>query len=150
MRKQKLVHPRLQGRLLTLVLAAAAASVAVHAAMSVWALSALASELPSDGERVRDALPGSVILSSLVTLLVVAPGFLLLGLAASARVFGPLHRFRAFLEQVVRGERSEPCQIRGGDELQELCELLNAASEPLRSCHAAAGASAEEPGREAA
>lgn len=150
MRKQKLVHPRLQGRLLTLVLAAAAASVAVHAAMSVWALSALAAELPSDGQHVRDALPGSVILSSLLTLLVVVPSFLLLGLAASARVFGPLHRFRAFLEQVARGERSEPCHIRGGDELQEMCALLNTVSEPLRSAAARERAPAERPGRAAA
>jgi len=132
-REKRLVHPRLQGRLLLLLMAACGVSVLVHAALSAWALSSLAAELPNDGMRVRDALPGTLVLGSLTTLLLVLPLFLLLGLGGSFRVFGPLHRFRLFLEDVAEGRHPGPCEIRGDDELQELCRLLNAVTEPNRT-----------------
>jgi hypothetical protein len=131
-RKQKIVHPRLQGRFLTLLLTAAGASVLVHAGLMVWALSSLAAELPHDARRLQDAIPGTVVLSSLATLLAVVPLFLVLGISGTFRVFGPLYRFRVFLEQVARGKHREPCRIRSGDELQDICQLLNTVTEPMR------------------
>jgi len=37
---------------------------------------------------------------------------------------------------VIRGEEVGPCRIRRGDEFQELCELINQATAPLREQHA--------------
>lgn len=146
-RKKKIVNPRLQGRFLTLLLTAAGASVLVHAGLTVWALSSLAAELPNDARRLQDAIPGTVVLSSLATLLAVLPVFLMLGIAGTFRVFGPLYRFRVFLEQVARGGHTAPCRIRAGDELQEICDLLNVVTEPVRQ---AAQDPASQPERQAA
>ena len=132
MRQKKLVHPRLQGRFLTLLLAAAGATVLVHAALTVWALASLAAELPHDAVQVRDAIPGTILLSSLATLLVVLPVFLLLGIVGTFRIFGPLYRFRVFLRAVAAGRHPAPCHIRRGDELQDICQLLNVVTAPLR------------------
>ncbi len=137
-RKKKIVNPRLQGRFLALLLTAAGASVLVHAGLMVWSLSSLATELPHDARRLQDAIPGTVVLSSLATLLAVVPLFLLLGIAGTFRVFGPLYRFRVFLGQVARGGHSEPCRIRQGDELQDICQLLNVVTEPARRAAALA------------
>jgi hypothetical protein len=38
-----------------------------------------------------------------------------------------------YLKQVIARETSEPCRIRKGDELQDLCDLINAATEPVRN-----------------
>ena len=132
-RKKKLINPRLQGRFLTLLLAASGASVLVHAGLSSWALASLASELPNDARRLHDAIPGTVVLSSVATLLAVLPIFLMLGIAGTFRVFGPLYRFRMFLTAVCKGEHPEPCRIRKDDELHDLCELLNRATESVRA-----------------
>ena len=40
-----------------------------------------------------------------------------------------------FLNQVIRGEKPEPCRIRKRDELQDFCKLLNEVTAPLREQH---------------
>lgn len=55
-----------------------------------------------------------------------------MGVASTHKIVGPLYRFRVYLTALARGESPEPCRIRKDDELQDLCELLNRATEPLR------------------
>ena len=38
-----------------------------------------------------------------------------------------------FLSDVAAGTTREPCSIRSGDELQDLCRLVNAATEQARA-----------------
>jgi hypothetical protein len=37
-----------------------------------------------------------------------------------------------YLTELASGANPKPCRIRDGDELQDLCELMNRATEPLR------------------
>jgi hypothetical protein len=62
-----------------------------------------------------------------------APFLLVVGLVTTFRFFGPLHRFRVYLARLARGDRPDACRIRREDELQDLCELLNRATAPLRA-----------------
>jgi nitrogen fixation/metabolism regulation signal transduction histidine kinase len=105
-----------------------------------------AAELPGDGHELRGGALGLLALGFLLSAVLVAPVLLLLGLAVTFRIVGPLHRFRTFLGRVERGECPPPCRIRQEDELHDLCELLNRATAPLR----ASDASTAEPERPAA
>ena len=55
-----------------------------------------------------------------------------IGILVTFRIAGPLYRFERFLELVIRGEQVGPCKLRNGDELQDLCDLINEATRPLR------------------
>lgn len=39
----------------------------------------------------------------------------------------------AFLGEIIRGEKPDDCRLRKGDELQDLCRLLNRATAELRA-----------------
>jgi hypothetical protein len=54
------------------------------------------------------------------------------GISATHKIVGRSNRFRIYLTELAAGEHPEPCRIRKDDELQDLCELLNRATEPLR------------------
>jgi hypothetical protein len=52
------------------------------------------------------------------------------------------------LKRVIEGQERGECRLRNGDELQDLCELINRATEPIRG--AAKDGPAETKAREAA
>jgi nitrogen fixation/metabolism regulation signal transduction histidine kinase len=56
-----------------------------------------------------------------------------IGVLITHRVCGPMFRFTQFLEGVMRGELSQACRIRKNDEFHDFCEVLNRATEPMRS-----------------
>lgn len=66
----------------------------------------------------------------LVTLGLLVPVMTLVGILITHRIAGPAYRMRMHLEAIeTTGEIPGPCKIRKGDELQELCSLLNQAIE---------------------
>ena len=67
-----------------------------------------------------------------LTLGVVVPLTLGVGILASFRIAGPLYRFEVHMKQVSHGEDPGPCRIRRGDMLQGFCDQLNALTEPMR------------------
>jgi hypothetical protein len=74
------------------------------------------------------------------------------GVLSTFRIAGPIYRFEQYLRQVVKGEAEGPCRIRDGDELWDLCDLINQATAPLRMRHGEdepeeATAAGEEPER---
>lgn len=131
-RQNLLVERDLQIRFLLIVLLAAASSVFLSIGITAWTMSQLASGLPHDGAFVLSRLPAALGWNALLSLGLTVPWLLFLTLAGTHRIFGPLVRFRHFLRGVAAGEHPEPCRIRDGDHLQDVCELLNAATEPLR------------------
>jgi hypothetical protein len=129
----RVLFPRIQGRFLTLTLSVIATSLLVHSALSVWSLTRLARELPSDGELVQERIVPIVLRDLAFAFVATAPAFALLAMAGLMGVIGPLFRMRRFLEEAVAGRHPEPCTLRQGDELQDVCKLLNTATEPLRA-----------------
>ena len=115
----------------------------VHAVLSAWALSRLAVAVPNDGEEIVSAIPGVLVRDSLITLGLTIPAFILLGMSASFRIFGPLYRFRAFLQAVAEGKHPERCRIREHDHLHDVCYLLNVVTEPIRKQQEKAAAEEE-------
>ncbi len=133
LRRKKFIEPRLQGRFLLLMLLAAGTGTLVQTVLFCIGLSSLATDLPHDGLMLRDALPRLLAINAVLALALTMPTFVMLGVASSFRVFGPLYRFRQFLTAVAEGRHPAPCRIRQDDELQDVCELLNRVTEPLRA-----------------
>jgi hypothetical protein len=129
----RILFPRLQSRMLTFVLAAIGTSLVVHSLVSVISLTAAARALPSDGKELHAMIVGMLLRDLLLALVITAPAFALLAMAAFMRVIGPLYRMRVFLRAVVEGRQKEPCRLRRDDELQDFCELLNQVTEPMRN-----------------
>jgi hypothetical protein len=131
-RKKRLVNPSLQLRLVAIFLCTAALAVQAEAILITYTLTRLAERMPSDGGLLLSELPDFVRTNLLWTFAILAPLALGVGVVATFRIAGPIYRFEQFLVNIRAGKQVEPCTIRKGDELQELCALLNDVTGPLR------------------
>ena len=137
-RSQKLVEPRLQLKFAAVFLTTAAAVVLAQGFGLFFTLDRLAGTLPNDGHMVQMEVSSIIQRNCLLTLALVAPLSLIVGVLTTFRVVGPLYRFRIYLRELVAGTDPGPCRVRQGDELQDLCELLNEATTPVREANAKA------------
>ncbi|TDJ67419.1 MAG: methyl-accepting chemotaxis protein [Planctomycetota bacterium] len=148
-RKRKLVEPRLQLEFCLLFLCITLCAVLVQTIVLNFTLAGLAGRVPHAGGRILAEIPRILGESLLLTLALLVPMALAIGVFSTFKIVGPIHRFKVFLEQVAAGERPRECRIRAGDELQDLCRLMNEATAPLRRTGNAAH-DAVDPGQEAA
>ena len=144
-RKKKLIEPRIQIRIALLHLTTSMLAALVQAVVVVYLLMRIADGLPHDGLELKSELPNILGNSLLVTILLLVPLTMIVGITSSHRVVGPLYRIRQYLTQLKAGEKPAPCKVRENDELQDFCELVNAVTEPLRRAEGAT-----PPGEEAA
>ena len=64
-----------------------------------------------------------------ISLAIVLPAVISVGILLTFRIAGPIYRFEEYLKAVARGENVGPCKIRKGDQLQPLCDAINAATD---------------------
>lgn len=131
-RKKKLLEPRLQLEFCLLFLCITICAVLVQTIVLNLTLASLAGRVPNDGGRILAEIPRILGTSLLLTLALLVPVALAIGIHSTFKLVGPIHRFKVFLKQVAAGERPHECRIRAGDELQDLCRLMNEATAPLR------------------
>lgn len=139
-RRKKLPLPRLQLRLIGAFTGLSALSLTLQFVLVSGRLSSLAARLPAGGEYLVDALPSLLLGAAGLSVLVLLPLTAGLGVALTFRWAGPLYRMHAHLRQVIEGGAQGPCRLREGDELQELCALLNEALAAERARGAREGA----------
>jgi len=132
-RKKKLINPGLQLRLVAIFLCTAALAVQAEAILITYMLTRLAARMPTDGNLLLSELPEFVRTNLLLTFAVLGPLTLVVGIVATYRIAGPLYRFEQFLRNMREGKQIEPCTLRKGDELHEMCDLLNDVTRPLRT-----------------
>jgi hypothetical protein len=131
-RRIKLIKPGLQLKLVAMFAAVAATSLLLQYMLFAARFSEVASTLPDGGSYVMSVLPGVLMEVLAMSLAFLLPVMLCVGVLATFRIAGPVYRFEQYLKQVARGTVSEPCRIRDGDELWDLCDLINEATAPLR------------------
>lgn len=131
-RRVKLIRPRLQLKL-----------VGTFAGLSLFALvfqfilfgmvaARFAAGLPNDGDVLFAQLAPALSMVLAASLALVMPFTFWIGVRMTHRIAGPVHRFESFLAAVSAGERPADFHLRDGDELNELAEWINRATEPLR------------------
>jgi len=131
-RSKKLIKPDIQLRL-----GAIFAGITVLCLLIQWLvfsslLTNAAAQVPVGGEYLLDLLPTLLYRSIFLSVAIALPLSMLAGVRATFGITGPIHRFETYLREVIRGTQLGPCKIRSGDALQELCTLINDATQPVR------------------
>ena len=132
-RKIKLIKPNIQLRLIGLFVGLSSLGFLMQSLHVGLRLSELAGSIPEGGTYLMAVLPALPIEILLFSFGMLLPLTVALGIVVTFRIAGPIYRFEQYLKQVVRGEAVGPCRLRSGDQLQELCELINQVTEPIRT-----------------
>jgi len=132
-RRIQLIQPRLQLRLILTFLGVSALALALQFILFTASLTRLAAELPADGPQLIEQVPEHVLLVLLVSIAVLLPLTFFVGVVVTFRIAGPIYRFESYLTDVIAGGKPADCRLRKGDELKDLCELINRATAPLRN-----------------
>lgn len=127
-RKKVLIRPALQLRLIATFFSISCLAVLAEALVINVSLRGLAAELPHDGDVLLHDLPGLLLRNLLLTFALLGPLTVAIGVLVTFRIYGPVHRFESWLRARIQGQNPGPCRIRGRDEFQELCALLNHAA----------------------
>ncbi len=132
-RRQKLIQPRLQLKVIGAFFGVSALSFLLQYLLLGFYLTDAANKLPDGGSALRGELPGLLMKTLILSFCFLLPLTLLIGALVTFRIAGPLYRFEVFLRAVRDRTQTEPCRIRKGDELKDLCELINEATESART-----------------
>lgn len=131
-RRIKLIKPGLQLRLTGIFLGLSGLGFLLQSLHVGLRLSEVAGNLPHDGTYLVSMLPELPIEILLFSFGMLMPLTMAIGVLVTFRIAGPIYRFEQFLKAVHGGKQVGPCKLRKGDELQDLCDLINQVTEPLR------------------
>ena len=128
-RKQKLINPRLQLRLVGAGFLMTALALGLQFLLLSYFVTTQATELDGGGGELAMQLPSMLLLVLTLTLAIILPIVFVLGIKMTFRFAGPLYRLEKDLKAYARGERQGPLRIRENDEFQSLCDAINGALE---------------------
>jgi len=124
-RRIKLIKPRLQLKLIGVFMGLSGLSFLLQILVLGRRLSEMSMMLPNDGAYLHTLTPGLLTDVLLFSFGLLLPLTFAVGVVVTFRIAGPVYRFEQYLGAVRRGEATEPCRIRRGDELQDLCDEIN-------------------------
>lgn len=136
-RRIKLIKPGIQLRLIGAFVGLSALSFLLQALVLARRLSDTATQLPEGGSQLMSVMPDLLKDVLIFSFGLCLPLTFAVGVLVTFRIAGPVYRFEKYLAQVARGEATGPCYIRKGDQLQDLCDQINAATESIRKRPAA-------------
>lgn len=131
-RRIKLIKPRLQLRMIGSFLGLCTLGLLAQTLVLGSLLLQTSADLPIGGAYLARELPTLLLRAGLLSLGLLMPALLLIGTHITFRIAGPLFRFERHLAEVARGKWPEPCRLRKGDDLQEMCSLINRALDSAR------------------
>ena len=126
-RKRKLINKGLQLKLVAVFTAIGCICALFQIILLNFGLLEIARSVPSGGEDVLRQARGMMVTNTLWTLGAMIPLMTCIGVVVTHRVAGPAYRMTQHCKEIAAGEPVRPCKIRKDDELQELCDALNAA-----------------------
>jgi len=129
-RKSKLPKARLQFKIILTFLATAFLCTAFQYVLTTTTVMEIVREINS--QEMESEITQIGLRTLFVSLVLLVPMTMAIGIVVTFRVAGPIKRFELYLRSIVAGANPGPCRIREGDELQELCHLINLAVETLR------------------
>ncbi len=131
-RRRKLIKPGIQLALSGIFAGVSILSLLLQSLLFSSLLVHTADRMPVGGAYLVDLMPTLLLRSVLFSFGIALPLTLAVGVLATFRIAGPIHRFETYLRSVIQGAQLGPCKIRKGDAFTELCEIINEATEPLR------------------
>lgn len=131
-RRQKLIKPGIQLRLGGIFAGVSVLCLLIQWLLFSSLLANAAHQMPVGGDYLLDLIPALLFRSILFSVVIALPLTMVAGVRSTFNITGPIHRFEVYLREVIRGTQLGPCKIRKGDALQDLCDLINEATEPVR------------------
>lgn len=126
-RRKKLIKPRLQLKIVATFVCLACISVLIQTIVFNLALIKLSKTTDLDTATMLVELPNVLTSSLMVSLALLLPAMIIVGIMLTFRIAGPVYRFETYLRATANGEKLGPCRLRARDELHELCGLINEA-----------------------
>ncbi len=139
-RRIKLIKPSLQLRLVGIFFGLTCLGGLIQVLHLAMRLSTLGASMPEGGGFLLSELPGLPIEIFLVSFFLLLPLTLAVGVLSTFRIAGPVYHFEKFLREVAEGTQTEACRLRRGDQLNELCHLINEATSEARARNAQSSA----------
>jgi hypothetical protein len=136
-RRFRIILPRVQLRLIGAMAAVAALALLLQYSLLVRSVLSLAQELPRDGAILIAQASSSLAWVLGLSLALLLPTLFVVAVLVSHRFCGPIYRFERYLADVISGKERGECRLRQGDDLIELCELINRATAAERARHEA-------------
>lgn len=133
LRKKNLIRPALQLKITLVFMATSAALMALMGYLSVWLLTDDSKGMPGENEKLVGEVMPVLLDAFLISMALLVPVTLVVGVLATFLIAGPIYRFEQFMRSTLANDQPEDCKLRKGDELHEFCELLNEVTRPLRS-----------------
>jgi len=151
-RRFRLILPRVQLRLIGALTSVAALALLLEYILMVRSVMEMASDLPHDRDILIAEASSSLAWVLGVALALLLPTLFVVAVLVSHKFCGPIYRFQMYLKAVIAGEERNECRLRKGDDLQELCELINRSTAPARALPKGASLDSvgDGPGRRAA
>lgn len=131
-RSRKLIQPGLQLRLIASFVGLAAFALCGQFLLLGYRLTDATASMDGAGGQLAAEIPRVMLEVLTFSLLILLPVIFAFGVLLTFRIAGPVYRFEQYLQGLAAGEELGPCRIREGDELQNLCEAINAATAPLQ------------------
>jgi hypothetical protein len=131
-RRRKLIKPGVQLALSGIFAGVSILSLLLQALLFSSILAYTAERMPVGGDYLLDLMPTLLLRSVLFSFGIVLPLTIAIGVLATFRIVGPIHRFEMYLRSVIQGDQLGPCKIRKGDAFGDMCTLINEVTEPLR------------------
>lgn len=135
-RRIKLIRPGLQLRLILVFAGMCAFSLTLQYILFTSILASTATSLPNDGLLLLEQVTDLLVAGFFASFGILLPLSFVIGVLTTHRFAGPVHRFETFLRGVLAGRESQACKLRKGDELGELCDLINQATAQQRVSNA--------------
>ena len=132
-RKKKLIKSRLQLHLVAIFSSLACLSALFQVMVLNRSILVMAERTGETASHIASEIPGLLFGNLVITLAVLLPLMLVIGVLVTHRIAGPIYRFEQHLGAIARGEDPGLCRIRKGDELHELCAIINDAVATLQA-----------------
>jgi len=131
-RTNKLTHPGFQLRLSATFLGLALLGQLLQFLLASTFLQFAARDVAGGGDLAAPAAAVS-LKAFFLAVAITTPVVLAFGVVMTHRIVGPAYRLTSYLREVADGVQTEPCSLRKGDELKDLCDQVNRTTAPLRA-----------------
>jgi methyl-accepting chemotaxis protein len=133
MRTKKLIERGLQLRLVCWFASVAVVGLTLQFILLTATMSNLAPDLSTNPAERYEQISSAIQRILALSIVVVLPVSIVVGILTTFRIAGPIFRIRGFLLQLKRGDCPRDIVLRRGDALQDVAQLLNDVTAPLRA-----------------
>ena len=128
-RRQKLIRNDVQLKVVFITLFVSSLVLLINFQLSLAALWNLQNEITANTSvtLMLETMRRSLVSKFLVTVAVAIPLAAAVGILYSFKFSGPIHRFKLHFQGLRVGRWDQPCRLRDGDNLVDVCDTMNLA-----------------------